>query len=183
MRIEILAKQTERISRLFCLVGLAGLIGLAFATVADVLMRWLFNAPITGVRDTASLFVAVVIACAFPISLIKRAHIVIGFIRNLLGPGAKIAVTVFGHLVSLLIFALIAWQLWIYTDQLAVEKETTFVLGWPVAPWWRGLSIIMAFCVPVQLLVLFQSFRLRSSGGDRGSGIGPDNSETPGEQS
>lgn len=180
--IDRLTKQTERISRLFCLVGLAGLIGLAFATVADVVMRWLFNAPITGVRDTASLFVAVVIACAFPISLVKKAHIVIGFIRNLLGDRVKIAVTVFGHLVSLLIFVLIAWQLWLYTDQLAVEKETTLVLGWPVAPWWRGLSIIMAFCVPVQLVVLFQSLRLRSSEGARRIGVGLDNSETPGEQ-
>ncbi len=182
MVIERLAKQTERISRLFCLVGLAALIGLAFATVADVLMRWLFNAPITGVRDTASLFVAVVIACAFPISLIKKAHIVIGFIRNLLGHRGKIAVTVFGHLITLLIFSLIAWQLWLYTDQLAVEKETTLVLGWPIAPWWRGLSIIMVFCVPVQLVVLFQSLRFRSSDPGHGSGIVPGNSETPGER-
>lgn len=180
--IDRLAQKTERISRLFFLIGLAGLIGLAFATVADVLMRWLFNAPITGVRDTASLFVAVVIACAFPISLIKKAHIVIGFIRNLLGHRVKIAVTVFGHLVTLLIFVLIAWQLWLYTDQLAVEKETTLVLGWPVAPWWRGLSIIMAFCVPVQLVVLLQSFRFRSSDRDREIGIDPEDSETPGEQ-
>jgi hypothetical protein len=72
--------------------------------------------------------------------------------------------------------------LWLYTGQLAVEKETTLVLGWPVAPWWRGLSVIMAFCVPVQLLVLLQSFRFRSTDGDRGIGVGPVNPEPPGEQ-
>jgi TRAP-type transport system small permease protein len=152
-----LAVLTEKISRFICLIGLAGLIGLAFATVADVLMRFLFNSPIVGVRDTASLFVAVAISCAFPICLVERRHITIKFLSKILGTKGNANLEIFGHLITLIIFALMAWRLWLYTDQLVLENETTKVLGWPIAPWWRGMTIIIAYCVPVQLVVFLQS--------------------------
>lgn len=147
---------TDWLARLISLIGLAGLIALAFAIVADVVLRWLFNSPITGVRDSASLFVAVVIASSLPIGCLKRAHITIRFLGNFLGSKIKMCFEIFGNLIMMVVFALIAWQLWLYTDQLVLEKETTSVLGWPVAPWWRGITIIVAYCVPVQLVVLLQ---------------------------
>ena len=155
-----LAVITEKISRLICLVGLASIIGLAFATVADVLMRWLFNSPIVGVRDTASLFVAVAISCSFPICLVERRHITIKFLSKILKSRGNSNLEMFGHFITLLLFAVIAWRLWLYADQLVMENETTKVLGWPIAPWWRGMTLIIGFCVPVQLIVLLQSIRM-----------------------
>jgi TRAP-type C4-dicarboxylate transport system permease small subunit len=144
---------------------LAALLALAFAIVLDVLLRWLFNSPITGVRDAASLFVAVVIASSLPICIAERRHITIRFLGKLLKSRWDAAFETFGNLATLVIFALMAWQLWLYADYLAAEKETTMVLGWPVSPWWRGVSIIVAFCVPVQVIVFLQSIKLALFGG------------------
>jgi TRAP-type C4-dicarboxylate transport system permease small subunit len=146
-------------ARFLALVGLIGLLILAFATVTDALLRWFFNAPITGVRDAAALFVAAAISCSMPICIAERQHITIRFFGMQFGRRGEAAFEAFGNLVTLIIFALMAWQLWLYANHLSAENETTMVLGWPVAPWWRGVSIVAAFCVPVQIFVLLQSIR------------------------
>ena len=128
---------TGRISRFIALIGLAGLLLLASATVLDVFMRWLFNRPIVGLNDTHSLFTALVIASCFPLCIFSNGNITIRFIGNIIGPKTKAVLDAAGNLVTLVIFALMAWQLWLYTDQLARDGENTWVLNWPVSPWWH----------------------------------------------
>ena len=148
---------THRGARLFAILGLAGVLALSFAIVIDVLARWLLNAPIAGVRDLSSLFVAIAIAASFPACIAECQHITIRFLGKFLGPKYEAVFDTFGHLISLVVFSIMAWQLWLYADGLAAEREVTMILGWPLSPWWRVVSIIMAFCVPVQLFVLIKS--------------------------
>ncbi len=155
-QLEIL---TFRGARLLALFGLAGLLILAFATVTDALLRWLANAPIPGVRDAAALFIAAAIACSLPICIAERRHITIRLFGRLLGPRGEAALEAFGNFIALVVFAVMAWQIWLYAVHLAAEKETTMVLAWPLSPWWRGVAVITAFCVPVQSLVLLQSLK------------------------
>jgi len=152
-------EMTNRISRFIALIGLAGLLLLALATVLDVFMRWLFNSPIVGLNDTYSLFTAIVIASCFPLCIHKGGNITIRFIGNLFGPKVKAVLDVLGNLVTLIIFALMAWQLWLFTDQLARDGENTWVLNWPVSPWWRVVTIIILICVPVTLVTVIQHTR------------------------
>ena len=150
---------TGRISRFIALIGLAGLLVLASATVVDVFMRWLFNKPIVGLNDTHSLFTAIVIASCFPLCIHKNGNITIRFIGNIFGPKVKAALDVLGNLVTFVIFALMAWQLWLFTDQLARDGENTWVLNWPVSPWWRVITIIILICVPITLVCVAQHIR------------------------
>ena len=155
-RIEWLSR---RGARFVTLLGLAGLLSLAFATVLDVLLRWILNSPITGVRDAASLFVAIVIACALPNCAAERHHITIRFLGKMLTRRWENILEVFGNLVTLIIFIIMAWQLWRYAGELTAQREVTMVLGWPVWPWWRVVSIIVAYCVPVQAIVVFRAIK------------------------
>jgi hypothetical protein len=54
---------------------------------------------------------------------------------------------------------LMAWQFWLYTDQLIADGETTWVLNWPVSPWWRAVTILIIICVPVTALTVIQYFK------------------------
>jgi TRAP-type C4-dicarboxylate transport system permease small subunit len=146
-------------ARFSAVLGLAGILTLAFAIVLDVLARWLFNAPITGVRDLSSLFVAMAIAASFPACIAESQHITIRFFGKLLGPWYEAAFEVFGYLVTAVIFAAMAWQLWLYADSLATEKEVTMILGWALSPWWRIVSAITALCVIIQIFVLVRSVK------------------------
>lgn len=149
-----------RLSGMIALIGLAGLLALAFATILDISMRWLFNSPITGVRDASSLFLAVIIVSCLPACIAERGNITIRFLGNTLGPRWRYSFEVFGHLVMLMVFIMMAWQLWRYAKDLALNRETTWVLGWSVAPWWRGVSILVALCVPIIVFIIIKMLKL-----------------------
>lgn len=147
---------TDTFGRITSLIGLAGLLALAFAIVADVVCRWLFDSPITGVRDAGSLFVAVFIASSLPACTAGRRHITVRFLGKLLGPRWNTVLEIFGNLASLAIFSVMTWQLWLYRDLLAAENESTLLLGWPVAPWWSVATCIVGLCIPIQLVVILR---------------------------
>lgn len=141
------------------LCGLVGLFGIALATMADVLGRWLFNSPIAGVRDTASLFIAVIIASAMPACILEQKHITVRFLGKFLGPRWEAVFDLFGNFATLVIFTIMTWQFWLYTNDLVVENAVTLVINWPFAPWWRIATVLIAFCVPLQLIRLLRTFQ------------------------
>ncbi len=162
-RLEVLM---TRVSRVIALIGLAGLIVLCFATIADVLMRWLFDAPITGVRDTYALFLGVIIASCFPLCKAERSNITIRFLGNALGNPWRKAFELFGGLFTILIFSVIAWKTWDYANNLKLNNETTWMLGWPVAPWWRIIVGLIAFSVLVLIVVFLRDLKAFQSNED-----------------
>ena len=151
-------------ARVVGLVGLAGFQALAFLIVLDVLMRWFFNAPITGVNDAGSLLIAIIMAASFPACCAARGNVSIRFLGKILGQRAQDALDIIGHILVLVFFSLAVWQIWLYAGDLSANNETTMVLGWPMSPWWRAVSVLMAFCIPVQIVVICQLVKSVLSG-------------------
>ena len=135
------------------MIGLVCLVALTLATIADVLMRWLFNSPIEGVNDMYSLAIAVVVGAFFPVALIERHHISITFLGSALGPRANALLNTLANVVLLVFLLLMSWQLIKYVNEVIDTGETTWILQIPVAPWWAVTAAIIIFCVPVQLFV------------------------------
>jgi len=150
---------TTRVSRAIALIGLAGLLVLALATVLDVLLRWVFNSPIVGLNDTYAMIAAIVIASSFPLCIAQRGNITIRFLGKFLGSRMSNLFEAFGNLVMSGIFILMAWQLWLYADQLKHDGQTTYILNWPVSPWWRVVTILIVVNVLVALVMAIASFR------------------------
>jgi TRAP-type C4-dicarboxylate transport system permease small subunit len=144
-----------RSSQLIALIGLAGLLILACLTVIEVLLRWLLNFPILGIADVSSLIIGVAIACCMPLVFAERRSISVKMLGNALGLRANCLFEAFGSLVAMIIFLLITWQLWIYADNVAINRETTWVVSWSIAPWYRVVTVLIALCVPVQALTAF----------------------------
>ena len=157
MLIERMVKVTTRASRIIALAGLAGLLVLAIATVFDVLLRWLLNKPIVGLNDTYSMIAAVIIASSFPVTIALRGNVTIKFVGKMLGRRMSDIFDAFGNLVTTVIFVLMAWQLWLYADMLHLDGETTWVLNWPVSPWWRIITFLVMANVPVALVMAIAS--------------------------
>ena len=145
--------------RWLALVGLVGLVVVALVTIVDVLLRWLFNSPIDGVSEVSRLVVAIAIASFFPMALAERHHISIEFLGAWLGPRAKQWLDSLAHLVTSLFFLVLGWQFILYTMEIKDSGETTWILGWEVAPWWTVTTIFMLICIPVQLLIFYQQIR------------------------
>lgn len=151
--LALLERTSARVTRVIALAGLVGLVGVALATIVDVMMRWLFNSPIDGVTDVSKLVVAIVIASFFPAALAERHHISITFLGSGLGPRAAAWLEVFASLSTAAFATVVGWQFWLFTAELYDSGETTWLLGWEVAPWWTATTMFMVLCVPIQFVV------------------------------
>lgn len=143
-------------TRCLAVVGLIALMSLAVMTLADGLMRWLANRPIEGVRDLSGLAIALAIACCFPVVMIERGNITIRLAEKVSSTFSHVLEFFAAALVCVVTGAL-SWQIWLYAAKMARARETTFVLQIPVAPFWYGVSIVIACAVLVQLIVTIRA--------------------------
>jgi TRAP-type C4-dicarboxylate transport system permease small subunit len=139
-----------RWTRAIALFGLAALLVVSGATMLDVALRWLLNRPIKGLIDITELAVAIVLAACLPVVVAQRQNITIRFLGRGLGPRATRWLDAFGSAVLFVFVTLIAWQLAVYTVELAQSNRTTWLLRIPVTPYWAVATAICALCVPVQ---------------------------------
>lgn len=152
--VEGLERAAIRATRVIALVGLAALLILSIMIMADVAMRWLFNAPIAGVEDMSRLVVAIAVAASLPAVLASRQNITIRFLGRALGRRVEVLLELLGALLVLAIMAGMAWYIQIYTNELAETGETTWLMAIPVAPFWQVVSVLLFLCVPIQLVVI-----------------------------
>lgn len=160
------------------LIGLAGLLMLAGITVGEVLIRWAFKFPIRGVFDLSQLVIIIIIASCLPLVSAERRHITVRLIGTVLGGHANALLEAFGAMITTIIFGLLTWQLWVYADELSAANESTWLTHWPVAPWWRAATVLIALCCVIQFVLFFISLRsvFNSKRGDYSKpGANPEN--------
>ncbi|MFQ5562521.1 MAG: TRAP transporter small permease [Parvularculaceae bacterium] len=151
-RLERLDAKVRRVCDGLAFAGVAGLLLQAFLILFDALMRWLFSSPVQGVEDLSGLLITIIVATFFPAVLIGRQNIRAAIAGRFVGARAAAWLDVFGHAVLLAFFAIIAWQFAAYAVD--ARMQTTHILRLPTAPALWAAAAIIAFCVPVQALVL-----------------------------
>lgn len=145
-------------ARWIALIGALAIMAMAGAVVVDVLMRWLFNAPIIGVDDLGRYNLAVIVASFFPLCLVGGHFVTIRFVGKALGQRRALWLEVFGAVATLFVFALFAWQFFRFTlYDVTLTGLATPVLELPQAPWWWVVTAIIVLCVPVQAVVLVEA--------------------------
>lgn len=147
----------ERFANALAGAGVLGLLVIALATMADVLLRWLFNAPLQGLEDLSGLLIVFVLSAFFPAVLIGRGNVAITLLGRLAGPRTERVLEVFAHGVTLVFFALVAWQMARYAASL--EGRITQILGLPVAPVWWLAAGLMLFAAFAQALVFLETVK------------------------
>lgn len=163
--------RSRALARRLALLGFTGLLILALMTTADVLLRWLFKAPIQGVNDVSSVVMAVVIAACIPANLAMKQNIRVEVFGSLGGRGVGQLLECLSSILTLVFIALIAWEFLPYAAALKANGDRTWVLGWPVWPWWSVAAVMIWLAVFVQAMVaLFDLAALFGGGGDTAPG-------------
>lgn len=139
-------------------LGLICLLSLSAAILADALTRTLFNAPIYGLNDLLEILTPVIVASCFPVTLATMQNISIRFLGRWLKPRAGQLMELFGQLAALLVMAGIVWEVGRYTAKLVEHGQYTWLLHIPVWPSWIVSTALLAFCLPVQALVVAEVF-------------------------
>lgn len=139
-------------------LGLVGLVVLSVATLADALMRTLFESPIFGLSDLAELVTPPIVASCLPAAIAARRNIAVRFLGGALPARGGQAVELFGQGAALLIFAGIAWQTGLYTADIVRNGQHTWLLSIPMGPTWILTEAILIACLPVQTLIVIETW-------------------------
>ncbi len=136
----------NRVTRWLALVGFTFLIAICIMTMYDGLARYSQLPRIPGFRDFGEVIFAVLIATCFPIGLLKNRNITITFLGTFTGPRAERVLNLFGAVLVLVGFVIIAWALILRTDGIGARTTRTGYMM--LAPWaWTATAIICASIV------------------------------------
>jgi len=144
-------------SKTLSLIGLLGLLCLSIITVGAVLLRAVFGITILGVYDASELIVVVVVASCFPLASAERGHIRVKVLGPKIGPRTNHLFEAFSAFVSLVFFFILTVQLWKYVFELIATNESTWIVHIPLFPWWVVAAILIAFCIPIELICFLSS--------------------------
>lgn len=146
----------DGLAQLSAFVGMVVLLLISLATTTNVLMRWLFAAPLNGVGDVSNLATIIAISAALPLCLVHQGNIKVDLLGKALGAKSHRWLNAFGALILLLFVGGIAWQLTIFAGGKTTAGETTWILGWKVAPWWWGAVFWFWLSVICQAAVVYK---------------------------
>lgn len=145
-------------SEMIASIGLVGLGVLALATCADALTRTLLDAPIYGMSDLAEILIPAIVASCLPAAVAARRNISVRFLGAALPRRAGQFVELIGQTAALVGLTGIAWQTGLYAASIAENGQHTWLLGIPLWPTWFLAEAILIACVPVQALVVLETW-------------------------
>lgn len=125
---------------------LLAIIGLTFC---DVILRYLFSAPIFGARDVLEMGMVVVISLSFPFSWRIGGHIVVDLLPDYENRALTILRDLVVRLIGIFLFVVLAWQSWVRADDAVLFNEATNMIEIPFSPFFIVLAVGSAFQVIV----------------------------------
>ncbi len=131
------------------------LLALMLLTFADVLARYVFNAPIRGAFELTELALLVLIFCGLPLASVADEHVTMDFIDQWLPERARRALQrTVQFAVGLLLLGL-AWQVVLKAGKISSYGDTTDVLKLPVGPFVYLMAVMVAITGLVHLAKAF----------------------------
>lgn len=146
----------DRLADGLALVGVAALAVMMLVTVADVVMRHVFDAPIKGVFALVESVLVLVIFCGVPGAFLRERQIAVDVVDGILSPRGLALVKLGAALLSLVFLVILAWNMvspaldsWRFGDRKA-DFPTPIYLLWLVMIIGIALSVVMLSVVALR---------------------------------
>ena len=121
----------NRLSTCLKWVGGAALTTMMLLTVADVIGR-LFKSPIFGSVELVGLLAVVVTAAALPYTHKVNGHVGVEILVGRLSQKGQLRLDLATRTLSLILFGLIAWQMFCYAGDMKATGEVSMDLEFPL---------------------------------------------------
>jgi tripartite ATP-independent transporter DctM subunit len=175
--LDVLDRRLTAITRRIAFAGVLAMLFLAFATIADVLLRWLFNSPISGFNEILSMGLAVAISATFPAGAAQRVNLTVDFLSRRISLRSLAWLKVGGAAALLLFYTLLSWRIGAYAYQLNARSALTVYLNIPMGPVIAIVSAFVAISALVQLTALLVAIKYALHGTPEPAGWGVGQSE------
>lgn len=148
-----------RVSEAGALICVCGMLLIAGITMLDVLLRWLLHAPIRALNEVVAMLFAVAISACIPAGLVKGVNLKIDLASRLMTNRVRAWCEALGGSFLIILFAALAWYIFIHAVHLADEGRTTVILGMPLAPFTYAIAFFLAFGAFVQVVMTINQLR------------------------
>ena len=159
MNLDTIAGRFTAVCRNAAFIGVLAMLCLVFATIADVLMRWLFSHPVAGLNEIVGMGTGAAVAATFPAGAMQRVNLTIELLQNMLPKPAIGWLKVVAHTLLLVFYALMAWQVATYALKLHARAAETVYLKMPTAPFIFAIAAFFIITTLAQVIVVFLSVR------------------------
>jgi TRAP-type transport system small permease protein len=141
------------------MVGISSvlLMVIVFLVTADVIGRYIFKHPINGSDELAGLLLLCVAACAFSYTQTKNQHIRIDIFIKTLPKKARLVLDMFNFLVTLVVTALISWQVFAAASRIILNLQGGSKVSEQLHIPWLPILIILGLGFAIYALVILAS--------------------------
>lgn len=155
-KVSLLETTVNRIITYVNVLGQAILVVMMLFTAADVLLRYVFNKPITGGIELTEFMMAIVVAIALAYTAVRKGHIATDFVILKLPPRTGAVINSVTCLASIGVFALITWWSLIYAGNLRASEAVSSNWYIPVYPFVYIFALGSAVICLILILNLVQ---------------------------
>ena len=142
---------------MYSIAGLA-ILGMIIITVSDVTLRF-FRMPINGAYELVSFLGAMAISFAIAHTSVEKGHVAVSFVLDRLSTRFKAIVQFLTNLMSLILFVAIAWQSFVYGNELRLSGELSPTIQIPFYPVVYGICFATSMVCLVILSDLIGNLR------------------------
>jgi tripartite ATP-independent transporter DctM subunit len=160
--------KAERLGGLACerlsFIGVFGVLAIALMICTDVLLRWLFSAPIDGLNEIVGMGMAVAVAATFPAGAAQRVNLTIDVVKDYVSTRTIAWLKVGGALLLLLFYAFLAWRIGIYAAKLQARAAETVYVQLPMAPFIWTVTVFLGISALVQVVTFLVAVKYALAG-------------------
>lgn len=163
------------IARVLYIIAIIALLVMIGITLADVFLRLLFTAPITGAVEITRMMM-VTMSPAFVGALLEHRHVSVGLIVDRFGRKGQLAFDTFGYVLSAGLCAIFCYQGFVELFKKMAQKQVYTMLKIPTWPFYLIFAVsmgIFAIVVLVQLVYNYWDkdvYAKPASSGENGGG-------------
>ncbi|WP_299980277.1 TRAP transporter small permease [Desulfobacula sp.] len=126
-----LSKTLDKFSDLLKIIGVSALTAMMLLTVVDVIGRF-FKHPIFGSVELVGFLATLVVAAALPYTYKVEGHVGVEILVRLLSKKTQLIIDLFTRTLSLFLFCLVTWQMFLYANDIRETGEVSMNLEFPI---------------------------------------------------
>ncbi|MBT3992083.1 MAG: TRAP transporter small permease [Rhodospirillaceae bacterium] len=165
-RLDPIGRVLFRLARGLVITGGACLTAAGLLTVASVIGRYFFNAPIPGDFELVEMACAVAVFSFLPYCQLKKGNVLVDFFTYNSSPRTKGILDSISAIIYSMIAILLTWRLWVGGLDFFHTNEQTVILQIPRAYVFIFIMPSMALLVVVTLYTIWQHFYAASEDHD-----------------
>lgn len=128
---HVFSQMLNKVSDFLKLIGAVALTVMMMLTVVDVIGRF-FKSPIFGSVELVGFLATIVVAAALPYTYKMDGHVGVEILVRLLPDKPQIWIDIVTRTLTLVLFILITWQMFLYAEDIQQTGEVSMNLLFPI---------------------------------------------------